>query len=339
MSCVFAFLLSTVGRFVLVGMDPGNNHYSVHEAPGLKTFPLLEKDHHIFTVIPRFQSHGTYHSIYCSFRLTQSDIVRIFDEKISHYDARSTEVDLSDTNRESEDYRKKLFSIEEDQYAEKRCLKYMEKITRITDKNYMSDSRLKLSCSVKAMASLAFKGQVGIDGDYRCFAPKVNSHTYLITADKPIHMSDLLSIRPLLHHQRSPSLTSALVWYQGNLLVFKKKTVHRESKWAFQAVPVLRNIKPSVYTLWNPITDIGSKSKYGSQLSAYMSTNYPCYKLVYDDMVKNSHVGKWRTENGRTQSSLEYIAAYSATIRQIKNCMKLYKNLFYASDELEWFCI
>ncbi|EPQ66864.1 putative secreted effector protein, partial [Blumeria graminis f. sp. tritici 96224] len=243
MSCVFAFLLSTVGRFVLVGMGPSNDHYSVHKAPGLKTFPLLEREHHIFTSVPKYQHHGTYHTIYCSFRLTQSEIVRKFDDYISHHEARLTENDLSDANQESDDYLKTLFSIEEDQNAERRCLKFMEKINRISEKNYMSNSRLKFSCSMNAIAGLAFKGKVGIDGDYRCFAPVVNGHEYLITADKPIHMSDLLPKRALLHHQKSPSLTNALVWYQGNLLVFKKKTVQRESKWAFQAVPYMRNIK------------------------------------------------------------------------------------------------
>ncbi|SZF00702.1 unnamed protein product [Blumeria hordei] len=207
MSCLIAFLLSSVGRLVLVGHDQNFYHYSVHNNLNGRQFPVPSENSDIIHYSTIIKSDGTYHAMYCSFQKTADEILLELTRNMPKLTYKpSTAVAPLDKN-------------------ERLCLNYIETIPQEPSAPLMSVLTRRNRCSTKVIAGLANKRKIQIVGNYRHFAPQLKTNAPLVEADRPVMMSDLLT-KNSFHLSKNLNLRfKLLLWYQGNLHCFSEERV------------------------------------------------------------------------------------------------------------------
>ncbi|CAD6506009.1 BgTH12-06941 [Blumeria graminis f. sp. triticale] len=211
MSCLFAFLLSSVGRLVLVGQDQNFNHYSVHDNLNRKQFPVPRENSDIIHYSTLVKPDGTYHAMYCSFQKSADEIL------------------LELTRKRPKLIYKPNTAVAPVDRNEKICLNYIETIPQELSNPLMSVLTRGNNCSTKVIAGLANKRKIQVVGTYRHFAPQLKTNVPLIEADKPVMMSDLLTKYSFYLSKNVNLRFKLLLWYQGNLHCFSEERVSEES--------------------------------------------------------------------------------------------------------------
>ncbi|VDB85890.1 Bgt-51915 [Blumeria graminis f. sp. tritici] len=240
MTCLIAILLSSVARMVVIGSRNSPNYYGVYTISKINEFPVPRDSHKIHMSASKISGPGTYVVAYCSINLEYLEIMEIITRGRPEVTHSSGDVSSSHLR------------------AENVC---MQSIIKENSLGPVAASLSKLDngkCTHQLIASLAFKGVIGVEGEYSCFAPPQEDQPIKINADIPIVMHEFLSGGVFLGGENIESDRQALVWFQGNLHRFMKSKIGING-----------------YHSWSPVTLIGKEINNGDSIAEFIYYSLP----------------------------------------------------------------
>ncbi|CAD6501951.1 BgTH12-02195 [Blumeria graminis f. sp. triticale] len=240
MSCVIAVLLTSVARLVITSSEPSNSYYGVYVTPKTNEFPVPRNHHRIHMSASKIAGPGTYVVAYCSIEHQRNRIIEIITGGRPEITQNPGEVAFR--------------SLE----AESACFRSISRGFTLESTAVHLSTLNNGKCTHKLVASLAFKGIIGIEGEFSCFAPLQRDQPIKVNADIPFDLQQFLSGGVLLRGEDNASDKQALVWFQGNLHLLKQ---------------TLTDING--YHSWSPITSIGSEIYNGEMITNFIYDNLP----------------------------------------------------------------
>ncbi|SZF04080.1 unnamed protein product [Blumeria hordei] len=240
MTCVIAVLLTSVARLVITSSKPLDSYYGVYVMPKANEFPVPLDHHRIHMSASRVAGPGTFVVAYCSIQHRQRRIIHI----VTRGRARVTQ----DPDEATSSYLE----------AESACFKSISR-GFTPESTAVPLSRLNNGkCTHRLVAGLAFKGVIGIVGEFSCFAPLQKYQPVQVNADIPFDLQNFLSGGVLLRGEDRASNKQALVWFQGHLHLLKQTLTNTNG-----------------YHSWSPITSIGNEIHNGDVITNFIYENLP----------------------------------------------------------------
>ncbi|CCU82864.1 CSEP0251 putative effector protein [Blumeria hordei DH14] len=240
MSCAYVVLLTSVARMVVTGSEDAYSHYGLYENLNVNEFPVPPPQLGIHMSPSKVSTHGTHIVAYCSIL---NDLKQIMDTIIQG---------RLELTQKPEDRDEAYLT------AENTCARSIAKGTSPDSPAKPMSQILGSDCKPEHLINLAFKGLIGVEGKYACFAPRMRDQVIKINADTPIKLENFLSGGHLLTGNSARSNDQAVAWFLGNLHLFKKVGFNTDGKqW------------------WIPITSIGDENDNGHILSKFIQSNAP----------------------------------------------------------------
>ncbi|VDB85971.1 BgtE-10012 [Blumeria graminis f. sp. tritici] len=240
MSCVLAILLASEARMILTGLQHANYFYDAYEFPKDIKFPMPKSPHSLHISASKITKSGTNVVAYCS---------------ISHHYDQIVEMITDGLPRATKSLQNKYLSYTLEESA---CLRSITEGALLRSDATPLSQLQKYQCTHQLIASMAFKGMIGVEGKYACFAPPIQSHTVKINADIPLKIEQFLAGAQLLKGSKANSDTQAMVWFQGNLHLLRQTRSDTNGQ-----------------NLWIPITSIGKESTNGALIMNFIYDNLP----------------------------------------------------------------
>ncbi|CCU82856.1 putative Bgh-specific protein [Blumeria hordei DH14] len=225
---------------ILTGLQNANYFYDAYEFPKDIKFPMPKPPHSLHISASKITRSGTHVVAYCSISHHYEQIVKMITDGLPRVTQSSRNKDLS-------------FTLEESA-----CLRSITEETSLRSDATPLSQLQKYQCTHQLIASMAFKGMIGVEGKYACFAPPLRSHTVKINADIPLKIEQFLAGAQLLKGRKANSDTQAMVWFQGNLHLLRQTKSNTNG-----------------HNLWIPITSIGKESTNGALIMNFIYDNLP----------------------------------------------------------------
>ncbi|SZF06047.1 unnamed protein product [Blumeria hordei] len=254
MGCLFAFLSTTIKHLVILGSvqtstDPYYYKYKVSEI----RFPAPQHGSDITFYNVEMKNENTLTGIYCSPTKSGPTIKQVIFGDL--HDATTLHEDPPGVHHSTITH----------------CFMYISSQARqmnpsqsVTVSSLLSN-HVNSGCTSLIIASLAFQRRIVMEGKYKCFAPPAVAHWSYTNADQPLKMEDILSHSEMVLAMETSSGTRVLVWYQGHLHIFMRKSY-------------LMKVK------WYPVTKIGSESENGQLIHDFVSEKF--YHSILKEMKK-----------------------------------------------------
>ncbi|EPQ61864.1 BgtE-6030 [Blumeria graminis f. sp. tritici] len=286
MSCAYVVLLTSVARMVVTGWEDPYSYYGLYENLIVNEFPVPPPQLGIHMSPSKVTTHGTHIVAYCS---VVKDLRQVVDTIIQG---------RQELTQKPEDRDKAYLT------AEDTCARSIAKGTSPDSPAKPMSQILGNDCKPEHLISLAFKGLIGVEGQYACFAPRMRDQAIKIDADTPIQLEKFLSGGHLLTGNSARSSDEAVAWFQGNLHLFKKIGFNTDG-----------------YQWWIPITSIGDENANGHILSEFIQSNIPKIreftKAMKDFQMLSVTLGKMKTTQILSLPSRENAEEISPRYHQI----------------------
>ncbi|SZF03254.1 unnamed protein product [Blumeria hordei] len=223
-----------LNRLVLLSDGYKRSFYGAYKIGDNEGFPGIQVGDDIFMTADQKTDSPAKLRAYCSPTLSSTEIVEILSRNL-------------DPN--SKFYYPKL---EGHELSPEKCLKAIHKEwDGIGNKNALQKQIITQSstCSNSDIIGLAFQGEISIIGDYNRYAPSNNLELPLVTFENTLELENLVSDRQLYAAWEMNGSQMVLVWYYGQLHLFKRSGKDK---------------------LWWPVTDLNNPEKNGAMILSFL---------------------------------------------------------------------
>ncbi|CCU76490.1 Blumeria specific protein, partial [Blumeria hordei DH14] len=223
-----------LNRLVLLSGGYKKSFYGAYKIGDNERFPRIQVGDDIFMTADQKTDSPTKLRAYCSPTLSSTEIVKILSRNL-------------DPN--SKFYYPKLNGHE---LSSEKCLKAIKKEWDGTENKYASQKQIitqSSTCSNSDIIGLAFQGEISVIGGYTRYAPSNNQELPLVTFENTLELENLVSERQLYAAWKKNGSQMVLVWYYGQLHLFKRIGDDK---------------------LWWPVTDLNNLEKNGATILSFL---------------------------------------------------------------------
>ncbi|CAD6500482.1 BgTH12-07658 [Blumeria graminis f. sp. triticale] len=212
-----------LNRLVLLSDSYKGSFYSAYKIGDSGGFPEIKVEDDIFTTADQSTHKPTKLRAYCSPTLSSTEIIKFFYPKLEGHELSS-----------------------------EKCRKVIYKQWDGSKDKTKSGNQIisqSSTCSNSDIIGLAFQGDISIVGGYNRYAPSKNQNVPLVAFSNTLDLEDLVSDRQLYAAWEKDESQMVLVWYYGQLHLFKRS---REDK------------------SWWPMTDLNNPAKNGAMILNFL---------------------------------------------------------------------